>query len=393
MTAAVRSISPGPIAEPGVSGGPGFTLSRPEWITVQTYVTDALALPITEDTFRNSLGKGAPTDLSDFKNLIAAYQTINDHATNWQRTIYPASVTLASDVYQYGMNKAPVFYPAILKETELLVNNPGDARAKVALKAILDNLKQDANTRAQQATAVAGQVQQFAAETAADKTELVGRDGKGGLVDYYNKEYGATSADVQQVIKDLKAQRLVLKTANDEYNHDVVVAATTPTYAWVFPVGTIAAAVVAGVYGRRAVEALDRARAAQAKIDAFADKLAADANLLVAIHGAELGMNSIVRDITAVLPVIQKVQGVWGKLADDLGAISRLIDSDIRAVPPIIANLGVDEATKSWHNVALAADAYRVNAYITETGGAARSMAAWQVATQFSSVRAIVPAA
>jgi hypothetical protein len=34
-----------------------------------------------------------------------------------------------------------------------------------------------------------------------------------------------------------------------------------------------------------------------------------------------------------------------------------------------------------------------VNAYITETGGAAGSMAAWQVATQFSSVRAIVPAA
>ncbi|MFL5680947.1 MAG: hypothetical protein ACJ77B_10145, partial [Chloroflexota bacterium] len=44
---------------------------------------------------------------------------------------------------------------------------------------------------------------------------------------------------------------------------------------------------------------------------------------------------------------------------------------DIRQVPPIIMSLGVDEAVKSWHNVALSADAFRANAYVTESGGAA----------------------
>lgn len=40
-----------------------------------------------------------------------------------------------------------------------------------------------------------------------------------------------------------------------EYNYDVVVAATTLTYVWIFPFVTIPAVVVAGVYGNRATKA------------------------------------------------------------------------------------------------------------------------------------------
>ena len=167
-----------------------------------------------------------------------------------------------------------------------------------------------------------------------------------------------------------------------------VIAATTPTYAWVPIVGLIAAAVVAGIYGARAVEALDRARAAQGKINELAASLAADANLMTAINSAQIGMNRIVADVAAALPVIQKIQGVWGGISSDLGHISSLIDTDIRQVPPIIMSLGVDEAVRAWHNVALNADAYRVNAYVKQAPGVA-SMEAWQVANQFTSTRTV----
>lgn len=381
----VYSIAPGSLADPGTAGGPGFALSRPEWIAIQTYVTNALALPTTRDAFSKSLGSGAPADLKDFDQLIAAYQSMNGHVTTWQKTVFPATVSLASDVYDYGANKAPVFFPPILTEAAILRDNPNDAGAKDALKAILDNLKRDADTRAQKASTVAQQVQQFADDSAADRVTLVGADGAGGLVKYYDNAYGAASAEVATLTKDITAQRLVLDGANAEYNHDVVVAATTPTYAWVWPVGTIAAAIVAGVYGKKAVDALDRAHAAQDKINNLAGRLAADANLMSAIHSAELGMNSITRDLSAALPVIQKVQGVWHGLSADLGSISHLIDADIREVPPIIMGLGVDEATKAWHNVSLAANTYRLNAYVSDAGGPAGSMAAWKVATQFAS--------
>lgn len=388
MAEPIYSIGPSSIADPGTVGGPGFAMSRQEWIAIQTYTTDAFALPTTDEAFRNSLGPGAPKELSDFKSLIEAYQAINTHVSNWDKTVYPASVNLASDVYEYGMNKAPVFYPPILKQAEILEKDPNDQHAKDALKAILDNLQRDAQEKADKAADVAKQITQFAGDTQADQITLVGTDGKGGLVKYYDDKYGSASAEVAELTKEIDAQRVILQEADDEYNHDVVVAATTPTYAWIWPIGTISAAVVAGVYGKRATEALDRSRAAQAKIGTLADKLAADANLLVAIHSAEIGMNTIVRDIGAALPVIQKLQGVWGGIAADLGSISSLIDKDIRNVPPIIMSLGVDEAVKAWHNVALNADAYRVNAYVKQEPGV-HSMAAWKVATQFAPIRTL----
>jgi hypothetical protein len=347
-----------------------------------------LALPTTADAFRKSLGAGAPKDLSDFDKLIEAYVAVNQHVTTWSTKTFPASVALASDVYQYGTVKAPVYYPRILDEAKILERNPDDEQAKTALKAMLDNLKRDADQKSAKAGEVSTAIGTFATDSELDKVTLVGADGKGGLVSYYDKKYGSTSAEVKKLTDDIAEQKGILKSADDEYDHDVVVAATSPTYAWVWPLGTIAAAVVAGVYGKRATDALDRARAAQAKIDLLADKLAADANLLVAIHNAEVGAGSIVRGLTEALPVIQKIQGVWGGIAADLGAISALIDDDIRNVPPIIMGLGVDEAIKSWHQVALRADAYRVNAYVKEAPGQ-MSMAAWKLANQVSSVRTV----
>lgn len=386
LTAQALSIGPGSIADQGVPDGPGFTLSRPEWVAIQTYCTNALSLPTTDATFRASLGSGAPADLADFVQLIEAYRTINGHVTTWETTTFPATVALASDVYQFGAVKAPVFYPRILAEAQILQDHPDDEQAKAALKAILDNLKGEADDRAGRADAVARQVQQFGADSEADRLTLVGKDGSEGLVKYYDDRYGKASEEVASLLKEITAQNDVLKAADAEYNHDVTVAGTSPTYAWVWPLGTIAAAVVAGIYGKRATEALDRARAAQRKIDELQAKLGADANLMTAIHVAQRGMTSIATDLTRALPVIQKIQGVWGSISADLASISAMVDTDIRNVPPIIMDLGVDASVRAWHQVALKADAYRLHAYVRETPGVP-SMHAWRAATQFSSSR------
>ena len=119
-------------------------------------------------------------------------------------------------------------------------------------------------------------------------------------------------------------------------SHDVVVAATTPTYVWVWPFGTIAAAVVAGVYGDKAVKALERSRAAQQEINNLSDKLAADAQLMIAINTTEGGITNILDPLNAALPIIQKIQGVWGAIADDLNTIINTIQTNIQEALPII---------------------------------------------------------
>jgi hypothetical protein len=358
------NIGPGDIAQSSETGGPAFALSAAEWLAIQTYVNDALALPITMPAFKATLGPGAPDDLSDFNQLVAAYVAINNHVTTWQKVTFPASVSLASDIYNYAQ-QAPTYYNPILPLAQTLVDNPNDETAKQELAAILGVLSNDAKANHDKAAAVAAQIQTFADDTAKDKAALSGTDGKGGLQKYYNDKYGAASADVITITNELKAAKDSLDSDNAEYNHDVVVAATSPTYAWVWPFGTIAAGVVAGVYGHRAVEALERARADEQQINNFSAQLAADANLMIALNNAEAGIGNILGPLSTALPIIQKIQGVWGAISDDLNNIISLIATNIEAVPPIIMGLGVQTAIDDWTKVGEEANAYRLNAYIT----------------------------
>jgi len=364
LTKQKLSIGPGAIATASVTGGPSFALSTTEWLAIQTYVVNALALPITLDAFRTSLGSGAPSDLSDFQQLVNAYAAINGHVSGWQNDTFPASVSLASDIYNYAQ-KASIYYGAILPLAQKLVDNPNDQEAQKELTAVLGVLSQAASANRDRAAAVAAKIRAFANQTQSDQVTLSGTDGNGGLVKYYNDKYGTASTDVANLTKQLKDEQVILDAANAEYNHDVVVASTTPTYAWVWPFGTIAAAVVAGVYGKRATDALDTARAAQQQINSLSAQLAADAQLMIVINSAERGMYNIGSKLAAALPVIQKIQGVWGAIADDIGSIVQAIKDDIESVPPIIMNLGVQEAIGKWTDVGQEANNYRLNAYIT----------------------------
>jgi hypothetical protein len=213
----------------------------------------------------------------------------------------------------------------------------------------------------------------------ADQNTLVGTPAAPGLQQYYTAKYGQTSAQVAQFNQELAAYRLALSGDQAEYRHDCIVAETSPSYAWVWPFGTIAAAIVAGEYGHKAVEALGRIHDDEGNIARVSAELAADANLISALTLATSGIGNISAALADALPAVQKIQGVWQAMSDDITAIVTMIDHDIRKVPPIIMNLGVSEAVTAWSNVAQAANAYRVNAYVTNSGGAVASMEAWKV--------------
>jgi Bacillus haemolytic enterotoxin (HBL) len=361
---ATLNIGPGAIATPSTPGAPGFALSATEWLAIQTYVIDALALPTTMDAFKAGLGSGAPSDLSDFQQLVTSYGNINSHVTTWQNDTFPASVSLASDIYSYAQ-QAPTYYNPILPLAQALTINPNDEQAKAELTAILGVLSTAATLNHDKAADVFTKIQTFANQTQADKTTLSGTDGKGGLQKYYNDKYGATSAEVTTLTEQLKGEQAILDAANAEYAHDVIVASTTPTYGWIFPFGTIAAAIVAGIYGDKAIKALERGNAAKQQIANMDAKLAADATLMIVINKAESGISNILDPLNAALPIVQKIQGIWGAIADDLGNIISLIKNNIQDALPIIMNLGVQASLNAWTAVGLEADAYRKNAYIT----------------------------
>jgi hypothetical protein len=380
MPAKTYSIGPGAIADPGTQGGPAFNLSKPEWIAIQNYVNDGLSLPTTINQFRNQLGSGAPADLSDFNKLIAAYVAVNQHCTGWRTSIFPNTVALAMDVAEYGLETVPVYYPAMVEEADAVATSLGNNTAAVtALETILGYLQQTVSGYAAKAKANSDAIKLFAEQMQADQNSLVGAPAAPGLQQYYSAKYGQTSAEVAQFNQQLVGYRLALSGDQAEYRHDCIVAATSPSYSWVWPFGTIAAAVVAGEYGHKAVEAMNRMQDDQNNIARTSAQLAADANLISALTLATGGIGNISAALADALPAVQKIQGVWQGISDDIAAIVTMIGTDIMQVPPIIMNLGIGEAITAWSNVAHAANTYRLNAYVASSGGALASMEAWKV--------------
>lgn len=341
-----------------------FLLSSADWYSIQTYVFDALQLPTTLEGLRTYVKAEASFDMTPFQPLVDAYTLMNAHCKSWQDTTFPASVSLADDIVHYN-TKVPIYYGAINTIAQKLVTNPNDQQAQAQLVAVLNNLSQQATTYQQNAQHVSELITQFSVDSANDQNTLGGTDGTGGLVKKYNDEYGAQSDQVKELQKQLAAQRLSLKAANDAYDHDMVVAATTPTYGWIWPIGTIAAAIVAGIYGKKATDDLANARAAQDQINTLGGEIARDANLMNAITFAEQGMGAILQALTRALPVIKKIQGAWGAISSDLSNVSTIITNDIQKAMPILMSLGVDEAISQWQTLSDEANGYRVNAYVT----------------------------
>jgi len=377
------SLAPGDLATPGTSGGPAFVMSRTEWIAIQNYVNDGLSLPTTVDEFRNALGSGAPSDLSDFTRLVTAYAAIGQHCMTWLNATFPTTVSLASDIYNYGSNIVPVYYPAIVTEANILVNDPDNVPAQQALTAILNALQATVDKYHDNATAAADAVSTFVNQMKADENTLT--DPVSGLQTYYSDKYGKTSTEVASLTGQIAAWRQSLEGDEAAYRHDVIVASTTPTYAWIPFVGTISAAVVAGEYGHKAVQALTDIQTDKNKIEELTAERQADANLITAINLATTGITGITAALQTALPAVEKVKGVWKAISDDIGDITKLIQTSIRDVPLIIVNLGVDSVITAWADVADAANSYRVHAYVVNSGGPMQSMQAWRVKTLMAS--------
>lgn len=386
MSGQPYNLAPDAIAAGDTTGGPGFALARRESVAIQVTCVEALALPTSVDAFRKSLGPGAPTDLSGFRSLIETYEARRAQASTWSETIIPAVLSLAGDVHAFGADLAPLYYPRLLEEAELLDADPDDAQARTALRALLADLEREAHHRSDRAQSVARSVAGVASAAESVEADLVGDGDVGGLVARHAAGCGADLGHVSPLVADIAEQRRIVTEANDAHDRDVVAACTTASYAWAWPVGSVAAPVAAGVYGHRASDAVLRARLVQSRIDALTDGSGASANLLVVLDHAAAGASALVRALTETLPVIQRVRGVWGGIAADLRAIGALVDTDASVVPSIIAGLDVDEALRSWSWVAGRAQAYRLTARVEHQSGPA-SMRAWQLANQVSSAR------
>lgn len=355
-TTSKPSIGPGALQPQGTDP---FLLSKPEMVLVQTYVEAGTRLPASRADMQAKLGIAA-SDVDQFDDLIGAYKNTYDHCSYFKTVTFPMSVGLASDIVAYNV-KVPIYYGAL--NTIILQWQAGtlsDEDAKKKFQLIFTNLRNQAQTFSDSAKDVKQKMIDFVEETKADQGFLQ------PIQTRYKAKYESQGGVIDTFTKEITNDNNQITFWNDQYSHDVIVAATTPTYAWVFPIGTIAAGIVAGIYGKKATDALDNVHDYQNKLAQAEDGLRQALILKHDLDLANSSLDGILAALNAALPVLEKMEGIWGALADDLGNIvTQILDNDIGKADVLIKDLGVAEAISAWAAVSKLADNYRLSAYIT----------------------------
>ncbi|GAB4195745.1 MAG: hypothetical protein OHK0022_12690 [Roseiflexaceae bacterium] len=350
-----------------------FLLSRAELFTLQVYIDTVLQLPADETALRTLIARAlskAELDEASRKAiklpqntpaLLATYAAAVQHCLNWKTKTFPAMVDLAGCIVEYNL-KVPTYYGEIVKLVPQLRGGSSEARA--SLHEVINELAASAQQYADRASAVAQQIRAFHQETTADGKALAEhRDG-------FEQLLGEKGEQTREQRKRLDGWKKTYDEALAEYNHAVVVAATTPTYAWtaIFPplgpIPLIIAGTIAGVYGDRAKKAKDKMDEALMQMRELGDQLDQQNQFLQAVQVTLGNLTNVQRNLEAALPVIEKIQQSWEFIRDELLGIKQLLGDDMgRALPTQLGAL-VNRAIGEWRDLARVANRYRVNAFI-----------------------------
>jgi hypothetical protein len=357
MTTAERAPALAPTSNP-------FAVSQADWVTIQVYVENALHLPVTDEAMATMLKTDVATAQADYSALTSIYAGMAGHSATWKNHTFPLTVNLASDLVHYA-TKAGTFYGALKQYIPGVIK--GDPDAKSAWVEIINSLLQSATTMGSDASKTNQLVTAFSDATDADAATLAQES------DRLNTTYNLKQelADLVKRISDLQQ---MLADMQKEYDEDVIIAATSATYAWIFPFGTIASAVVAGKYGSDAAAVKRAMDAAKGELDQAKGQYATDSALVAMLSLADTSTTQIQGSLKNAQPVIEKVKGIWAALAQDLTYLRDIVNQDIAKAAPVIASLGVDEAIAQWQKIGAEADSYRVNAFVTisvDTGSGA----------------------
>ncbi|MCD1257244.1 alpha-xenorhabdolysin family binary toxin subunit A [Paenibacillus athensensis] len=350
------NFGPGQLRQESQQGNQ-YVLSRADWAAIQAYAQNGLSLPTNDEEFRVYANLKPGASIPNISDIYDAYKKVHEHCNTWQHDTFPQTVSLASDLVNYN-TYTKTYYPALQKRIDDYLENPTDKVLK-ELTAIINLLQKKATEFHDRAVAAETAVTKFADDTANDQTVIQKLD------ENYNKQMNDEDGVVTKLKKQISDLTDQFNKLNDEYNRDVVIAATTPTYAWATIFGFIAAVVVAGTYGAAAAACKRQMDEIQKQINSLTTELNTDLNILAALTSASKSLGFIKESINNALPALQKAKGSWKALADDLKSLQDLIKNAISDQDPELWNLGLDAAADSWAKVGQDADDYRHFAFVT----------------------------
>ncbi|QUM90491.1 alpha-xenorhabdolysin family binary toxin subunit A [Moritella sp. 36] len=352
-----------------------FILQTEEWLQIQLFTEAAKGLPTTEESMKTYFQITDHVAFDGVYNeLLKSYEEINDIASLWSGPSGHMSkmVNLAGDLMVYS--KSVVWSATKLEDaTEdlLAAARAGDEvkfqESKMMTLALLSIMQNQTESFYKDTTKMDDELTIFSETLSLQAKRLaeVERLNAGILLNDGTAE--------QYHIEELVREKDEL---NAEYTKWVTVGATTPTYAWVYPLGTIAAIGAAAASTAYAVDLKIRLDAKKEDLERARDKLTTTQAVYTSWVLATTNIDRIQEPMLAARNSLNKLRGGWSQLNSQIKGVLMLIESiDSESVIHNPNSLTAAFSTSSiveniicgWNDVGNTASAWQLNAYITES--------------------------
>ncbi|RUS33008.1 hypothetical protein BC938DRAFT_473518 [Jimgerdemannia flammicorona] len=355
-----------------------FVFHNQDMYNIQKYtIYGASRVPETESKFKDAFGV-SPSEWQEDPNqllhsTLTTYRNINAHCADFQNQTLGLIADLAGQVANHG-TVAQGLYTEIIKIAIEIHNIEGNinqdpnetAEAKATRKnGLIDDVKAfvklqltfvdpTINSIAGCATRLA----EFKTATAKDGAEVEGLSAK------VKSAYG----DEQKIIDDFKelSKNLTLEInrCQTEYDGDCIMAETTPAYLAVPIFGWIAAPIVAGIYGAKAVQALKDRNAKQDELKQETEKKDKALHFVQTYEHVTTSLGDTHKSIDKAVECLGRVQGSWSQLKTDLEGIQNLLNVDLKPGMATVWYTTMPMEQAKWAKVATAASAYQLVAFV-----------------------------
>jgi|GEM_PF-1958402 len=296
------------------------------WHFLQVYATWGIRLPTTTEDFTALMGS-SPAGYDFFPPLQDGNKIVSEACTAFLQEGYPTVVRVARDLLSYSGDASPADGALFEAVAELI-----DAGATEDALILLSDLQDNAASCAERAEAAGKSL----ASLSTDLDKAIGKfDTAREALDRDSKTNEAAldklGADDAAVAGSIAAYDKLIEEAKAEYQHDVIVASTSPTYCWaVPPIGMISAVVVAGVYGDRAVKKLREIEQLETDLKKAKAELRAALASRHIFTTSDQGLRSVARYTHQARASCGVVREAWAGVQSSIDDLKKWIDKTTR---------------------------------------------------------------
>ncbi|KAI5895162.1 uncharacterized protein SCHCODRAFT_02618742 [Schizophyllum commune H4-8] len=332
------------------------------------YVWAGVLLPVDAQSYQERLDISTDTMVKlegVLKDLVAAYATTKSHCVPFKDTTYPSIVSLADDVYSYAQNAGGTvddsYYAQIFKLIRQLpsAQEADQAQIRQSINGLIDVQLANVDAIVTKVAATVKALTDFENECMSDQSTLTTRNK--AVKDRLDTEVG----QLAQLETSLDSNRRIIRADEAAYEKDVIIASTTVTYAWLFPIGTAIAIGIAVTYGKAAAKLESAIGELKKDITDEVTKIQDEKRLIADLNCIGANLTGFLASLSAAIQVVQELLGIWQGIGADLSNLRGMVNKNVRTANAAIAGFVDEKLVGRWNDLAASVDKYRQAAYVT----------------------------